>query len=460
VFSQCSWDSYDNSPSGSWRTNYRQNATQVFYFVNNFHDHLNGPPFGFDDAAGAFDSGFDAVIAQTNDGAQAPTATFLGADMPNPDHLSNANMFTPPDGVSPEMQMYLFTSFTGPNPPSGPVDPTPDVNGGVDASVVYHEYVHGLTNRLLTYPDGWGALEMHQPGAMGEAWSDWYALDYLEAQGFENDDSLTPGEIAIGEYVANGLAFRSQPTDCPRGTGIPACPGSSTAGAGGYTLGDLGKVSPTGPAIHSDGEIWAQTLWQLRTELIAQHGEAEGIDRARTLVTRALELSGPEPTFLKMRDWILQADLVEYANVDRSLIWGVFANRGMGYLAWTAGANSVSTVQDFSLPRNFSCLGKVATRIGTNGRDVINGTSGADVIVGNGGNDTINGRGGNDIICGGAGRDTLIGGAGADKFDGGTGNDTMYARDGRRERTIRGGTGTDRARKDRSDRTRSVERFF
>jgi extracellular elastinolytic metalloproteinase len=458
VFSQCSWDSYDNDPSGSWRTNYRQNATQAFYYVNNFHDHLAGPPFGFDDAAGAFDSSEDPVIAQTNDGAQAPTSTFLGPDMPNPDHLNNANMFTPPDGFSPEMQMYLFTSFTGPDVPNP--DTTPDVNGGDDASVVYHEYVHGLTNRLLTYPDGWGALERHQPGAMGEAWSDWYAMDYLEAQGFETDDPLVPGDIRIGEYLANGATFRSQATDCPRGSGIAACPGTSTAGTGGYTLRDLGRVAPSGPQVHADGEIWAETLWQLRTRLIAEHGEAEGIDRARTLITRALQLSGPEPTFLRMRDWILQADLVRYANEDRNLIWGVFANRGMGFLAWTAGANSVSTVEDFSLPRTLSCLGKTATKIGTNGPDTINGTNGPDVIVGMGGNDKINGRGGNDLICGGNGKDTLTGAGGVDKFDGGPSADTLFTRDSRRELTIKGGTGTDRARKDKSDRTSSVERFF
>lgn len=456
VFSQCSWDSYDNSPEGTWRTNYRQNATQAFYYVNNFHDHLEGPPIGFDAAAGAFDSGDDPVIAQTNDGAQAPVDLgFLGADMPDADHLSNANMWTPPDGISPEMQMYLFTSFTG-----DASDPTPDVNGGDDASVVYHEYAHGLTNRLVTYPDGWGALERHQPGAMGEAWSDWYAMDYLEAQGFENDDPLVPGEIKVGEYIANGESFRSQATDCPRGSGIAACPGSSTAGPGGYTLRDLGRVSPTGPGVHSDGEVWAQTIWQLRTELIAAHGEAEGIDRARTLITRALQLSGPEPTFLRMRDWILQADLIEYANADKDLIWGVFANRGMGYLAWTAGSNSVSTIEDFSLPRAFSCLGKVATKVGTNGSDTINGTAGPDVIVGNGGNDKINGRGGNDVICGGAGNDVLTGAGGVDKFDGGSGKDTIFSRDGRRERTVKGGSGTDRARRDATDRLSSIERVF
>ena len=29
-----------------------------------------------------------------------------------------------------------------------------DVNGGDDAAIVYHEYTHGLSNRLVTDADG------------------------------------------------------------------------------------------------------------------------------------------------------------------------------------------------------------------------------------------------------------------------------------------------------------------
>jgi hypothetical protein len=111
-------------------------------------------------------------------------------------------------------------------------------------------------------------------------------------------------------------------------------------------------------------------------------------------------------------------------------------------------------------PTSLLCRGVGATRVGTNGRNTLNGTAGRDVIVGLGGIDRIDGRGGNDVICGGSGADVLIGGPGIDKFDGGSGNDTIYSRDGRRETTVRGGTGRDRARKDAVDRTTSVERSF
>ena len=454
--STCGWDSYTGN---SWATNRAQDATQVFYLVNNFHDYLEAAPIGFNAAAGAFDSDdtvapADILQAHSNDGANK-NHPFLGPNMPDPDHLNNANMLTPPDGQSPRMQMFLFTSFTA----NFGSDPTPDVNGGDDATVVYHEYGHGLSNRLITYSDGWGALDAHQSGSMGEAWSDWYAMDYVVAQGFQPDTAAV-GEVQVGSYVDNAMnLIRTQALDCPRGPATASCPGTPTGGGGGYTYGDLGKVIG-GRSVHADGEIWGETLWQLRQAIIDAHGPVTGVEHTRTLVTRAMELSPPNPSFLQMRNAILQADKVNYADLHKTIIWQVFANRGMGYLAWTAGANSVSVVQDFSLPRTLSCLGKTATRVGTHGPETINGTSGSDVIVGNGGNDRINGRGGNDVICGGRGADVLIGGAGVDKFDGGYGNDTIYSRDTRKELTVRGGPGLDRARKDKVDRTTSVERFF
>ena len=53
------------------------------------------------------------------------------------------------------------------------------MNGGDDASILYHEYTHGLSSRLIHDAAGAGALNPRRPGAMGEGWSDWYAKDFL-----------------------------------------------------------------------------------------------------------------------------------------------------------------------------------------------------------------------------------------------------------------------------------------
>ncbi len=48
----CTWNS---TQANSWKPNLRQNATQVYYYINNFHNHLLAPPIGFTEAAGNFE---------------------------------------------------------------------------------------------------------------------------------------------------------------------------------------------------------------------------------------------------------------------------------------------------------------------------------------------------------------------------------------------------------------------
>lgn len=67
----------------------------------------------------------------------------------------------------------------------------------------------------------------------------------------------------------------------------------------------------------------------------------------------------------------------------------------------------------------------MATNIGTNAVDTINGKSFADLLFGRGGNDILNGNNGNDYLDGGKGNDKLFGDAGNDEIEGGAGNDTI-----------------------------------
>jgi extracellular elastinolytic metalloproteinase len=140
--------------------------------------------------------------------------------------------------------------------PADPTDPFLQADGSDESDIVYHEYTHGLSNRLVVDSGGNSTLGNVQAGSMGEAWSDWYALDFLVGQGFERD-TAAPGEMIIGRYVEFGgqNLIRSQPLDCPVGTTSTACPGTPGAGAGGYTYGDFGKIAGI-PEVHADGEIW------------------------------------------------------------------------------------------------------------------------------------------------------------------------------------------------------------
>ncbi len=93
----------------------------------------------------------------------------------------------------------------------------------------YHEYTHGLSSRLVTDPSGFEALNTIQAGSMGEAWSDYYAMDYLVHNEFFKDTSK-PGELLEGKYVAAGLhSIRTMAIDCPVAATTKGCTSGSTA---------------------------------------------------------------------------------------------------------------------------------------------------------------------------------------------------------------------------------------
>jgi extracellular elastinolytic metalloproteinase len=148
------------------RTQQAAVVTNLFYFNNIMHDFSYN--LGFTETSRNFQvnnfgrggTGNDSVRAEAQDGSGT----------------NNANFATPPDGSRPRMQQYLFTS------------PNPDRDSSVDGDVVFHEYGHGISNRLIG--NGSTALSGTQSGAMGEGWSDYWAITI-------NNDG------AVGEYVVN-----------------------------------------------------------------------------------------------------------------------------------------------------------------------------------------------------------------------------------------------------------------
>jgi Zn-dependent metalloprotease len=328
----CSWDNQDPK---SWRQNLRQDATQAYYFVNHFHDHLLAAPIGFTEAAGNFQTKNTTGKGKGHDAVQVHA--FFGASskfgLPSAQFTNNASMDTPPDGRAPTLVLLLFRRDR--------FSPTfPSANAGDDASVVYHEYTHGLSSRLITYPNGVVALNTAQSGAMGEAWSDWYALDLLVDEGYITD-TAADGEVMMGKWITGGPGIRYQGIDCSVGAPSKRCRGGYATGPGGFTLADFGRVSK-GPEVHSDGEIWAQTLWDLR--------DALGVTMSQRLITRAMQLSPPDPSFLDMRNAIVQADLVATGGSNAAAIWNVFRHRGMGYFASSESGDDVTPTADGHQP--------------------------------------------------------------------------------------------------------------
>src|SRR5260370_28216405 len=95
---------------------------------------------------------------------------------------------------------------------------------------------------------------------MGEAWSDFFGLEYTLPNGAPPD-----GFYALSEYF-----------DQDWGAGDIRTRGYSTNMAlNPLTYANIGQVIPF-PEVHADGEIWFEALSEVRANLIQQFREAEG----------------------------------------------------------------------------------------------------------------------------------------------------------------------------------------
>ena len=237
-------------------------VTNLFYLNNVIHDKLYR--HGFNEAAGNFQTnnfgkgglGNDAVLAEAQDGGGT----------------NNANFATPADGSKPRMQMYLW-NFS-----------TPNRDGDLDSDVIWHEYGHGLTWRMI------GTMSGPLAGAIGEGMSDVLAL-YIN----RND--------VVGEYsrnTANGIR-RFPYTNYPN------------------TYSDV-----AGSSVHADGEIYAATMWRL-LGLWEAAGHTQ--DQLFDYVIDGMNYTPARPAYEDMRDGILAA--VPTAAQD-CIVWNAFAQFGIG----------------------------------------------------------------------------------------------------------------------------------
>jgi len=94
--------------------------------------------------------------------------------------------------------------------------------------------------------------------------------------------------------------------------------------------------------VHADGEIWGQTLWDLR--------KAVGSRAAESLVTRAMELAPYNPSFLDMRNAMLIADTAVFGGSHHTALWKVFAHRGMGFYAGSFGGGDERPAASYAMP--------------------------------------------------------------------------------------------------------------
>lgn len=306
-------------------------VVQLFYWNNFMHDKLYA--LGFTEAAGNFQADNFGRGGLGNDAVQADAQDGSG--------FNNANFSTPPDGSPGRMQMYLFNG------------PSPGRDGDLDATVVLHEYTHGLTNRRV---GGGVGISATQTLGLGEGWSDFYALSLLSKT---NDDPDAP--YPVGAYVSYQLSGLAQNYYY----GIRRYPYCTDVNKNPLTFKDIDPAQAsshpgvarnpvaggTADEVHNQGEVWCATLWDARARLIARYGAAAGNQLMLQLVTDGLNLAPANPNFLQARDAILQADLIDNAGANRAALWVAFAKRGLGYGATSPASFTTSgVVEAFDVP--------------------------------------------------------------------------------------------------------------
>ncbi len=248
----------------------------LFYLVNSAHDYYYS--LGFNEAAGNFQTdnfgkggkGGDGVVAMAQHGGEVDNASFTPT----------------PEGTPGRVKVGLFTRNTATR-----ID---DFDGDYDGQVLLHEYAHGVSNRLVGTLTSTSCLQRTQSGAMGEGWSDYFAISYYN-------------NPVIGAYVT------ARPTRGIRRQGYDAYT---------FTYEDVGNQ---GYEVHKDGEIWAATLWDLRKSL--------GQRVTDRLVMDGLKGTPCNPSMTDARDAILSADQAANNGANRAIIWQIFAKHGMGFSA-------------------------------------------------------------------------------------------------------------------------------
>ena len=310
---------------------YRPAAVTNLFYLNNFiHDVQY--QYGFDEAGGNFQvnnygrggAGNDSVRAEAQDGAGT----------------NNANFGTPPDGQRPRMQMFVWTS------------PNPDRDGDLDAGIVFHEYGHGISNRLVGGPANVNCLTNRQQP--GEGLSDWWALAHTAEVGDTGADPRGMGTYSLG-----------QPTS---GAGIRTQRYSTNQAVNTWTYASINGMAVP----HGVGSVWAQAAWEVYWKLVDRHGfdpnlfngnGNAGNQRMMLYVVEGLKNTACNPTFTQVRDGIIQAAVDNHGGEDVCPMWEAFAAFGLGTNAVSGGAASTTPTNGFDVPA--SCQGGGGTVVFT-----------------------------------------------------------------------------------------------
>jgi extracellular elastinolytic metalloproteinase len=197
------------------------------------------------------------------------------------------------------------------------------------SETIFHEYGHGVSNRLTGGPNV-NCLTGNEQA--GEGWSDFFAITFLMNPAIDDPEGPRGyGQWALYANSRVGPGFRPRPYS--RNMELQPFTYDSIK-----TNGWLDGTSLALP--HGLGHGWAATLWDMAWDLVDKHGfnpdaygawDTGGNNRALQYVVDGLKMQGCGPGLVVARNAIIaSADLLSEGE-DTCLIWSSFARRGLGF---------------------------------------------------------------------------------------------------------------------------------
>jgi len=292
----------------------QQQAVNAFFICNFMHDFFS--LIGFGEKDGNFQKqNFDGAGLA---GDRLIVSVFTTAQ-------GNANMLAQNDGGPARLSLGVWRNDDG-----SMGQPT-----SLDAGVVIHEFTHGVSQRLVSGRLKKAALSEPQGLALGEGWSDYFAVTILNYYRRPNPPRFSFAEFASG--LAGGVR--------PHAYGRAAFTTDMT---------QLGKA-PFDEQ-HTAGSIFAAALIDMHDQLEKLFGDdanaTTGQETSWRLVIDSMKVLKANPTFIDARDGLLsanqrlkpaQSDAIEHAIRD------AFAHYGMGRNAKSKDTSLKQFTADFTV---------------------------------------------------------------------------------------------------------------
>ena len=266
----CTWD---KTVAKDWKRNRNWFGVQFYYFLNTFHDHLLAAPIGFTEAAGNFqvDEHERAGARRRRRPGAPPRRGEHRERVPRRGPRQQRELLDPGrrrarrDADVPAARGDLGAEHPVRRLGQRGGDRVPRVRARVVQPPGHDARRHPVAERAAVGLDGRGLERLVRDRLHGQP-----RLVHRHAGERRRD------RVPLLRRRRGRRSGRPRRSTARSASPRPNCPVDGFgSGPGGYTYADYGNIVGQ-PEVHADGEIWVQTLWEMR-ELLGSR--RDGVDR-------------------------------------------------------------------------------------------------------------------------------------------------------------------------------------